>query len=257
VSRRSGSTMTFSSDIWVLDLARGGQPQRITDDPAAEFDPIWSRDGRTLVFNSNRAGPFALYRRPADGSGIDERIAAHDVGLTTPDWSPVADVLLYTVDSDGGRPDIWMLPIGSGATPSPFLAAAYREHQPAFSPDGRWVAYTSSVSGRDEVYVRAFTGDTRQFAVSLEGGSAPRWRGDGREIFFLAPDRSMMAAPVETTGMRIDPPVRLFGTQLDLTNGHPYVVTSDGQRFLFGVPEGAASVSGVSIVTNWLAAVRR
>jgi Tol biopolymer transport system component len=257
MSRRNRSTMTFNSDIWVLDLARGGQSQRITDHPAAEFDPIWSRDGRTLVFNSNRTGPFALYRRPADGSGIDELIASHDVGLTTPDWSPVADVLLYTVDSDGGRPDIWMLPIGSGEKPSPFLATASSEHQPAFSPDGRWVAYTSNVSGRNEVYVRAFTGETRQFAVSLDGGSAPRWRGDGREIFFLAPDGSMMTASVETTGMRAGTPVRLFGTQIILSNGHPYVVTSDGQRFLFGVPDGATTGSGISIVTNWLAAVRR
>ena len=257
LSRRSRSTLAFSSDIWVLDLARGGQAQRITDDPAAEFDPIWSRDGRTLLFNSNRAGPYALYRRPADGSGADELVVSHDVGLTTPDWSPVADVLLYTVGNDGGRPDIWMLPIGGGQKPSPFLATAHAEHQPAFSPDGRWVAYTSNLSGRNEVYVRAFTGDARQIAVSLEGGSAPRWRGDGREIFFLAADRSMMAAPVDTTNMRIGEPVRLFGTQLILTDGHPYVVTSDGQRFLLGVLEGPTADSGVSILTNWLAAVRR
>lgn len=104
--------------------------------------------------------------------------------------------------------------------------------------------------------MRAFTGDTRPIAVSLEGGSAPRWRGDGREIFFLAADRAMMAAPVDR-GMRVGEPVRLFGTPLSLTDGHPYVVTSDGQRFLFGAPEGAATGSGVSILTNWLAAGRR
>jgi hypothetical protein len=256
LSRRM--VITQATDIWVLDLARGGQAMRVTDNAAFEFDPIWSRDGRTLVFNSNRNGSFDLYRRPADVIGADERLVKHEAGVTTPVWSPTRDLLLYSVGDASVNADIWMLPIGTGEKPSPFLATPFSESEPAFSPDGRWVAYMSNASGRNEVYVRAFAGETTQVPVSLEGGRAPRWRGDGREIFFVATDRSMMAARVDTTaGIRIADPVRLFGNDLVSTDGHPYVVTKDGQRFLFGVRQGSEAGAGVSILTNWLAATRR
>jgi Tol biopolymer transport system component len=258
VSRQSRTTTHFGSDIWILDLARGGHAVRLTDDPGSEFDPVWSPDGRSILFNSNRAGPLALYRRAADGSGADELVVSREVSLTTPDWSPVEDVLLYSADAEAGKGDIEKLPLGPGATASDFLATPFSEREPAFSPDGRWVAYTTNMSGRDEVYIRAFAGDPRQIPVSLDGGTAARWRGDGREIFFLAPDRSMMAARLDTrAGMRIGTPLRLFGTEVSPTDGHPYVVSKDGQRFLMGVPREAAPDSGVSILTNWLAAVRR
>jgi Tol biopolymer transport system component len=251
-------TISEPTDIWVLDLARGGQARRVTDHPGFEFDPIWSRDGRTLVFNSDRNGSFDFYRRPADSSGADELLVSHKSGLTTPAWSPRRDLLLYSVGAGTVNADIWMLSLDAGGKPSPFLATSFSESQPAFSPDGRWVTYTSNASGRDEVYVRAFEGDTTQLPVSLEGGSAPRWSGDGREIFFLAADRSMMAARVDTTtGIRIANPVRLFDTEIVLSDGHPYVVSNDGQRFLFGVRQGPPARIGASILTNWLAATRR
>ena len=245
-------------DIWTVDVKPGGVAKRITDDPALEFDPAWSGDGRQLAFNSNRPDPittlFGLFVRPSDGSGQDVRVADPVRVITSPDWSLDSKQLVYMDGgTDGG--DLWTVPASGHQRPSVFLKTRSVEKQPVFSPNGRWIAYCSDSSGRDEVYIRAFPPGKRAHLVSRSGGWAPRWRGDGRELFFLGLDGRMIAASVDpATGTTVGAPRELFGTELSRDNNRPYDVTSDGQRFL--IPT-IRPTDGFHVVLNWRALLPR
>jgi serine/threonine protein kinase/Tol biopolymer transport system component len=244
-------------NIWILDLARAAAPFRLTVDAGNDFDPVWSPDGAHVVFTSSRTGTSALYRRAADGSGQDELVWKPERGVAAPDWSRDGRFLAYA--SSG---DVWVLPLGSstveGGKPIAFLQTSFTETHPAFSPDGRWLAYSSNESGQAEIYVQSFPAGGSKSRISMGGGVQPRWRGDGREIFFLAPDGTMMAARLDTaTGFNAMVPRPLFQTNItSRQNNHPYVVTRDGQRFLIPVSDQSAA-SQMTVVLNWLAGVQK
>ena len=254
VSQRTLSSRT--SDIWIIDLQNGAE-LRLTTDPAAEYDPVFSPDGRWVVFNSHRLGTFDLYRRRADGSGADELLLRLPGGLTTPVWFPNEDRILVTANLNLGNADLLTLPFAAGAKETVFLATPVTEAQPAFSPDGKWLAYESHVSARREIVLRAVAAGGSPTAVSLAGGQAPRWRADGGEIYFIAPGGMMMAARIgfDAGVPRVDKPEELFRTNITLADGHPYVVTKDG-RFLLSIREGGSVATGVWVISNWPAAPR-
>ena len=153
----------------------------------------------------------------------------------------------HIVYADGD--DLWTVPMTGDRKPSVFLKTTYRERQPVFSPDGRWVAYSSDSSGRDEVYIRSFPPNDTVHAVSRHGGWAPRWRGDGKELFFLNQDSTMMAVSIDpSTGTTVGVPRELFRTDFRTENNRPYDVTRDGQRFL--VPTMRPS-DDFRVVLNW------
>jgi dipeptidyl aminopeptidase/acylaminoacyl peptidase len=220
-------------DIWTIDLTLGGA-QRVTTDPAFQADPAWSGDGRQLAFNSNQpdrvGGRWGLWIRPSDGSGKDFRLAEPVTVIASPDWSLDNSHIVY---EDAG--DLWIVPTSGDAKPSAFVKTPDDEEtDPIFSRDGRWVAYTSNRSGRDEVYIRAFPRGETVHPVSRGGGWAPRWSGDGKELFFLSLDSTVMAATIDpTTGVATGAPRALFPTGLRRGfQRRPYDVTTDGQRFL-------------------------
>ena len=241
-------------DIWVIDLAREDTASRLTFNAASEGDPIWSPDGSRIVFNSNRSGQWnGGFERAADGSGDDVPLVTMDALFDSPDWSHDGRFLVFTGGTTQSRFDLWVLPLSGDRKPTPFLQTPFAEDSPAFSPDDRWIAYDSNVTGRFEVYVRSFPGPGGQFQISRNGGWAPRWRGDGKEIFFLALDGTMMAADV-TSGKELQAgvPRPLFQTQLlKGADRHTYAVTKDGKRFLLKVPDQRQVGMPITLVLNW------
>jgi len=194
-----------------------------------------------------------MYRHAADGSGEDVLVAKLSTGGSAGEWSPDGRFLVYTAQDD-----IWMMPTQGDRTPVRFFVSGFSEGSPAVSPDGRWLAYTSNESGRPEVHVQPFPRGGGKTVVSREGGNRARWRGDSKELYFLAPDGTMMAAAVETTGeFQASLPVSLFRTPIRPSgNNRPFAVSRDGQRFLMPVPV-EASTDEMIVVLNWTGQIGR
>jgi len=252
---RPGSNAEF--DIWLIDLTRANAPFRLTDDPAWEFDPSWSPDGR-VVFNSNRPepqkSPYGLFVRPANGSGRDELLPLKP-GNVAPDWSRDGKFIVYTHSEPGSGMgnDLETFELNGDGKPREFLRTRYNESNGVFSPDGRWIAYQSNSSGRVEVYVRSFPVGPGHYSISRDGGWGPRWRGDSKELFFVAPDGTMMSASIDTTkGFSAGVPGKLFPTRLRPGNNRAWAVAKDGQRFLIPQIEKGTPIT---VVLNWPALI--
>ena len=242
------------SNIWLIELSRGTLT-RLTSVPPNDWYPVWSPDGRRIAFSSSRDGPYNLYVRAANGAGADEALLKSDVTKWASSWSPDGRFLAYSALHPKTRFDIWILPM-SGGKPFPFLQTEYDEIHPEFSPDGHWIAYTSNESGRQEIYVREFAagpaaGGARR--ISIEGGSHPKWRRDGRELFYLSPDRNLMSVEAGASlVLRAGPPRRLFQTRIQMADFlESYAVSSNGQRFLVNTPAEEAESGPVTVIANW------
>ena len=246
----------FNIDIRLIDLARDGTTDRLTDHPAREFDPAWSHDGVWIAFNSSRddGATFNLFRRRSDRGGEDEPLVRSDGTVLAPDWSRDGRHLLYTKLSATTQRGLWTLSLTGDRHQSAFLDTKYNETSGVFSPDGRWIAYVSDESGRNQVYVRPFPLREGLSPISRDGGWAPRWRDDGTELFFLAPDGAMMAAGIKVINRQVEAtvPQRLFRTGLgSTTDEFPYTVSHDGQRFLIPVPADPPGAAPISVVMDW------
>jgi eukaryotic-like serine/threonine-protein kinase len=224
------------NSLWQLDFARDAWTRLTTGEGAAT--PVWTPDGARIVFTDTDLTLFAV---PAGGGAAPRRIFAAD-GPTgdMPAISPDGRVLLLGVQDTRGD-DIVSVPLDGGRAPEPFEAGPANETSPAVSPGGRWVAYTSSESGRREVYIRRFAGPGRKWVVSLDGGSAPRWRRDERELFYLQGSQ-VMAVPVRLDGdaPELGAARALFDDAAFSWSGADlfrYDVAADGQRFIAVRPD--------------------
>jgi Tol biopolymer transport system component len=241
------------SDIWLLDLATG-RATRLTDDPAGDYDPAWSPDGKHIVFNSDRLGRYSLFMRASDGSGVDVPLVKSETDdFTVASWSR-ANVLIFNVFNDKNASNLWTLSMSGDRTPKVFLSSTHSELNGTFSPDGRWVAYQSDASGRYEVVVRPFPNKDPAQTISRAGGMHPRWRGDGKELYFLSPYGTMMAAGFDATiGLPKGVPQPLFQTLLGFGENRPYAVDRNGERFLLPI----APAPELSAVMDWRALLPR
>jgi Tol biopolymer transport system component/predicted Ser/Thr protein kinase len=252
-------------NIWLYDVLRGLRT-RFTFGSAPDQFPVWSQDGRVILFRSNRTGRYDLYRKPADGSRGEELLYADNSLKTPTSFSPDDKYLAYWVQADPKTgDDIWILPGPLGAQgaskPYPFMRTEFNEQVPRFSPDGHWIAYQSNESGRYEVYVAPFPGPGGKRQVSTAGGTQPRWRADGKELFYDAADKLLMAAEVDAKGgtMEVRKVEPLFGPIVDAATGggSSYDVSADGQRFLILVPEAGETSAPLTVVQNWTAGLKK
>ncbi len=243
-----------TTQVWLADLERSTRAP-FTSGEELEGFPIWHPSGESIAFRSKRLGEWNILVKPADGSGDAAPIATPPVDGIPEDWSPDGNTLLYRVYDRQRGGNLWYLEKNqSGAfEPAPFLQTPSGETQGRFSPDGRFVAYVSNESGRPEIYVTPFPKGGGRYPVSLSGGAMPRWRRDGKELFYIAPDGQLMAAPVKTQPQfSSGRPKALFvvsGLVSDATIGQGFDVSADGNRFL--APEYPDAAAKIRVVRNW------
>jgi serine/threonine protein kinase/Tol biopolymer transport system component len=249
------------ADLWLIDLTRGAVATRLTFGGGFAESPVWASDGARIAYTFNNSS-IQLKRSSGDDNAT-LLVQVPLAGFAAPNsWSADGRFLLYTASATKASYDLWVLPL-DGQKAVPFVRTGFNENEGRFSPDGRWIAYVSDETGAKEVYVRAFTSDFTggsagvgsSTRISRGGGVSPRWRGDGRELFYLAPDGKMMAVEVSkgsefVTGM----PIALFQTPSGTIAGD---VAADGQRFLLVSPVGPSASSPFTVVLNWTAGLEK
>jgi Tol biopolymer transport system component len=252
-----------SSDIWLIDTGPRGATDRFTSDPARETNPLWSPDGSRIVFGSDRDGPYNLYQRQLSGAGGDEALVKSDDRKAPWDWSRDGRFILYAQQDDPKRrDDIWVLPLSEGQKPFPFLQTEFFESHAQFSPDGKWIAYSSDESGMWQVYVRSFPDRGGKWPVSTSGGVQPKWRSDQKQLFYISADKKLMVVDVKMDGANFEPSVPKALFDLRLRGGLPgprnwYTVSKDGQRFLVSTDLEEATARLITVVLNWTADLKR
>ncbi|HYG09639.1 MAG TPA: hypothetical protein VD835_06675, partial [Pyrinomonadaceae bacterium] len=247
-----------ASDIWLIELARG-TTSRLTFDPANDGDGVWSPDGGRIVFSSMREGLPNLYQKLSSGAGGEELLLKTEDAKFANDWSPDGRHVLYNAMSRQSF-DLWVLPLFGERRPEPFLRTDFQEVSGRFSPDGRWIAYVSDESGRFEVYVQSFPASGGKWQVSNGGGASPRWRRDGRELFYLSADGKLMAVEVDGSSDTFESgvPGPLFEPRVGAISGDsPYDVAADGRRFLVKVLVEENAPAPITVVLNWTTDLKR
>ncbi|HET9325779.1 MAG TPA: protein kinase [Candidatus Eisenbacteria bacterium] len=242
-------------DLWTIDIARG-VPSRFTFDPDNENHPLWSPDGQQILYWSDQPAASGLYLKNANGAGEARKVLAGEGELACSSWSRDGRSVLYGFNNPKSAFfEIWLLPMTGEAKPTPLITGPYHCGQAVFSPDGRWVAYTSTESGKAEIYVQSFPERSGKWQISANGGTNPRWAHNGRELFFLSPEQRIMAAEVNSTpAFEASVPRPLFiahllfpGTQIRSY----YELSPDDQRFLLVATEPGDVLAGSSVIVNW------
>ena len=259
----------LQTDIWRLETIQG-TPSRFTYGPAPGWGiPVWSPDGNQLAYSTANfagVGSYEIRRKRWNMAGKEELLLRSSSLVYSRDWSPDGKWLLYGVNGD-----LWLLPLEGDHKPIPFTQTpASNEDFGQFSPDGKWIAYVSNESGQDQVYVQPIPATAAKWQLSIAGGSYPRWRSDGKELFFIASDGKLMVVPIVSAGMRnvasngvLEPgaPQVLFdiGDSYGFGNGFawPYQPGADGQRFLIGLPPSGEKPPPITMVLNWQAGLKK
>ena len=251
---------TGTPHIWLSDVSRR-LSSPVTSGMTQSYSPIWSPDGDTVLFTMLRRGVGDLYKVVSRGGGAPQLVLESDQLKIPTSWSPDGEHIAYFAPGAKGDSDLWVLPMSGEREPVLFLQTEFDEREPRFSPDGRWMAYSSNETGRYEVYVRSFPASDFKRRISIAGGRVARWRGDGRELFYVSAGGKLMSAPVSTgASFEAGEPKALFQTPWDarnLTNTLFYDVTGDGERFVFATPVGEDASPGIKLLLNWKHIVER
>ena len=253
--RRVAVSLTAGSpanrDVWIVELD-GGAATRLTTDPGVDATPVWSPKGDEVIFSSTRSGMYQMYRRPATAAGTDALVVKDERASIATDWSRDGTRVLFTRTAAGPTGlDVWVHFVGGQSFP--LIETKGTDDGGVFSPDGAWAAYQSNESGRDEIYLQRapivppgvapeagmrfpLTPALESRQVSRTGGTQPRWRRDGRELFYLSPDGALMAADVpDADPSRVSEPRQLLPPSMTLVIRHSYTTSLDGQRILLPV----------------------
>jgi Tol biopolymer transport system component len=247
-------------NIWIHDLSRGIRSRFSFASDAMDGLAQWSPDGREIVYTSTVDGSLQIFRKPTSGAGRAESLMKWEGDAWPTSWSPDGQRLLFTAltraDAEASS-DIMLISLDEGQEIETFIGTEFAEDNAKFSPDGRWVAYTSNESGRGEVYVVPYPEPDGKWQVSSVGGGEPRWRGDGREITYIAPGNRVMAVEVDGSGsgMQVGREKELFTYDINTGNWASFDVTSDGQRFLVISSLEQSIIYPITLVLNWKAAL--
>jgi eukaryotic-like serine/threonine-protein kinase len=246
-------------DVWSYDVAREVKT-RLTFGSAssqANLGEVWSPDGKWIAYTCSHGGTFALCRKPSDGSGSEEiLLESGDQIRYLSDWSPDGKFLTYR-ELIKGVSAVWMLPLSGERKPYPFLQSQFAQLNARFSPDSKWVAYCSNESGEFKIYVVPFPGPGGKWQVSAGSGCTPRWRRDGKELFYVSFDNKLIAADVRASGSSFE-----VGTLHTLLETRPagglasFDAAGDGQRFVFAYELGQPDAA-ITLVVNWTADVKK
>ncbi len=246
-----------TGDVEMFDLVRGTSTRFTFDPTHHNSGSTWSPDGTRLAFHSTRNGT-SIYVKATAGSAPEELLLQSNNANPT-DWSPDSRFILYDFGSSASRSDIWMLPLTGNRKPQPVIQSSFKEMQGQFSPDGRWLAYASDESGRMEVYVSSFPPTGGKWQVSNTGGDTPKWRRDGKELFYLASDQTVIAVPVTTGASFVagrSTPLFKSSIRHSTNDFWYYDVSADGQRFL-GVVSLSENSSPITVLVNWPALLKK
>jgi Tol biopolymer transport system component len=241
------------ADLWMMDVDRG-VATRFTSRPGITINPIWSPDGRTVLFASG--SPFNLYRKDSSGASAEQRLAESPNVQFPSDWSPDGRWILYG-EYVGNQRTLRILPVSPGdGEPRLYGRTGFNEDLGRFSPDGHWVAFQSDESGRFEVYIDAFPNPRGKVLISTSGGTFPQWAAGGRELFYVAADSMLMSVAIKLGPGSVEPsaPKALLPVSVQDHGVNPYLPTPDGQRILVSEPEKAARP--LKVIVNWPALLK-
>jgi serine/threonine protein kinase/Tol biopolymer transport system component len=245
-------------DVWIYDL-KHGTGSRLTFTTAFNDNPAWSPDGRSIFFSSKRNGKTGIYQKRADGMGNEQLVYESDqLGGGLDGLSPDGRYAMY-MDLTPAQSE-WVLPLGVGGKPFAWLRDSFKQDRAMFSPNGRYVAYASSETGRPEVYVQTFPEHLGKWQISVSGGDQPAWRSDGKELFYAGTDSKIMSVDVRTGSGSFEAslPKPLFEQPLrNNASRNGYAVSPDGQRFLMIVPAGSTAQEPITVVLNWSALLNK
>jgi serine/threonine-protein kinase len=240
-------------DIWTLDIARR-QKTRITSDPDDDLAPVWSPDGRVIYFASNRDGRSTIFRHDADGNGSDEVLMA-DSARAVPFHISSQGLLTFTRPDQRRDLDVWIAPLARPEEQKAFRASTWRENEPRFSPDGKWIAYSTTDTGDRHVYIERVDRPGPRWQISQKNGREPFWRADGRELYYHGPERWVMGASLDLSG-----PAPIVGTPYQVVQlqfrgwdvRYHIAPLPDGSAFVMNVPAAGSAPAPLSFVLNWL-----
>ncbi|HEU5349992.1 MAG TPA: protein kinase [Terracidiphilus sp.] len=250
-----------NADIWVYDLKRG-TASRLTFNPAYDVNAVWSSDGSQIYFSSarNPEDTWGIFRKAADGLGSTQPVSSGSSNEAIDDLTSDGRYAIYDTAGGGGQ-SLWVLPLFGDRKPFTYVRGNFISASAQFSPNGHYVAYSSTETGQAEIYVQTFPKQTGRWEVSTAGGAEPMWRRDGKELYYLTPDDKLMAVDVDTTSAAFHAgiPKELFQTQLVPLSywRNIYVPSADGQRFLMITPLGQTKQEPITVVLNWQALVKK
>jgi len=249
-----GSPEADDEDIWILDLERG-TATRLTFVTGEVTGPVWSPDGRSIAYTATAATGRQLLKVAASGVGQPDTLATFPTYASATDWSRDGKSIAVQYWGGGSKLDVAVVDVEAGGAREPVVALAndFFEGGAAFSPNGRWLAYRSDESGRNEVYVRSYPGTEGKWQISTEGGERPRWSHDGRELFYLE-DRTLKSVSVDDReGLRVGAPQALFEIPSARSTGNDYAVSPDGARTLWIDAVEDSDPPPFTVVMNWAA----
>jgi len=252
---------TGNLNIWVFDLARGTKT-RLTFPPASDRQPNWAPDGKSVAFVSNRNGPPHIYSNASDGTGTPTAVTVDGASEFAPRFSPDGRYLLFErlAEQPYSRREIWGVLLSGDRKAFSVIQSQFDVYAPALSPDGKWLAYESRESGRPEICVMPFLRGTGKWEVSTGGGVLPRWRRDGRELFYVSTDNKIMSAEVTEQGssLLIGKVQSLFHVNpVPFAGGSNYDVTGDGKKFVVASLAPSQESEPLTVVVNWTALLKQ